>query len=639
MKLRTLALTSCAIIAFDAPSFSATLGAPQVVNSLTEMANMGAGSQATPQVLVNGILYQWYSLGLSAAYGQQHANCPGTAVEPGVTPGDPYIAATGVATTSCWVRSNPAINLTNASGLPVSGIANGVPYITPEQYGFVNDGSSADLARFVAARTAAEASGSPFELVGGKTYNMYGPITIDQGKSDLICNHATLDFSSKADGAWVGVTLTASNSKTPGDRGAAFNLLSKTDGCEIVGPGKAGSGAAYSMTSVGLKIVGENVFATNGSVYGWGTGLLFHNVNSYLNRLDSFSFYQNGAGVKTLTGGSNSGENMVISNSRIADNYVGIDWAMGLGSRLSMPGTSIDYNAYRAINCAGSATLLLGSGSWYETGDAGVGNYTYNNNGCVLQFDHTTILQGGIPGAPYAQAAFGHTTGGGKTIFSHVASTNTVNTAQSGAGIWDDGDGTVTFQMDPTASSAQVATIVSISANRFSDPNFTDATFPDRWWVSDASGCATRLTCTSGQITQSTSEHYGTATASLMFNKTGGGVSATPNVVIPLPGNSFAGFRCYYKIPAGSNGAPVFVYMVAAEYFGVNSLGVPVLGKTQSYGFQAIGGTTGLVDWTSLGWLYGSLQLPQWSNALYLTSNADGFGGILYFSNCAANSM
>jgi hypothetical protein len=104
MNIKAFTLAAFAFVAWAIPSLAGTQGAIVKIGTLQDMADLGAASSLTLSAEVAGVRYDWYSASLSASYAPYNVACPGTAAAPGVTAGDPYIAATGVATTSCWVR-------------------------------------------------------------------------------------------------------------------------------------------------------------------------------------------------------------------------------------------------------------------------------------------------------------------------------------------------------------------------------------------------------------------------------------------------------------------------------------------------------------------------------------------------------
>lgn len=111
---RKIALSTLALVLMTGEA----LGAPasyQPAASLSALAGLGA---ASPGVLHADVLnigkYDWYSAALPSAYAPQNAACPG-AID-----GSKYVAATGVATTSCWVAQS--VNVGNSGKIIYSSV-------------------------------------------------------------------------------------------------------------------------------------------------------------------------------------------------------------------------------------------------------------------------------------------------------------------------------------------------------------------------------------------------------------------------------------------------------------------------------------------------------------------------------------
>ncbi len=500
--------------------------------------------------------------------------------------------------------------------------------VSVKDFGAVGDGTTDDAPAFVLALATGKSV-----LVPEATYKLSAGITVNLGLQSLIGSGSTLDFSTLT-GTAVAITLTNSSGRTPGDLAAGSAIANRVDGFVLLGPGKAGSGAASSSTVTCFQAYASHLSCLNCLVYGFGYGVDFY-TESYTNSFVNCDFGQNAIAVRGRSGGSNYGERLAFVNCVLYDNIVGIQNAINTGAMQFM-NCSIDYNTTQLTATNQSVTEL--HACHWECNDAGAGKVMASvTGGSFLTIVGGHMQGNGTPGAFAQNGVF--TTDASSVISIHDCFLfNLANTA----GSWDSagtGGGKISIDGASSYPVSYLPPVTSALSNPLLNPSFEAATIQDYWTIMLDTGAITnRLTGTNLNLTlSSTNPHSGAK--SLLWTKiaTGNGDIA---LLVPMPpgGRRFA-ITLWYRVPAGSNGGTVFLTTSWYRIEGTQANGTPnVLGAGAAYDTFGLGGTTSLVNWTLISTGLDRVLPPGATHlALYFAGNA--FSGTLQLDDLSVTYM
>lgn len=500
--------------------------------------------------------------------------------------------------------------------------------VRPEWAGAKGDGLAFDTAAVVQALSlGVNVAGTP-----GAVYRMGAGITVNVGKQSFNGNGSTLDFSSLT-GTDVAITFVNDSTLTPNDLRYPSAIKHSLNGFTILGPGKAGGGAAYNDNTIALKNYTPYSPVKDCLVYGFGEGLALY-TESFIQIYDNVSILQCKIGVHSKFGGNNYGERIVFNGGQISNNKLAIKNACPTGV-LQFIGCSIDYNQKTLEGSNSSATEM--HGTWIEMNDAGAGNVHFElSGGSTYTQIGGRIQQNGTLGA-LAQAGLFNTSADSTATLSDVFMFNTKNTAD----VLDIGSGSVEIVRTKSYPVAYIPSNISPNGSngKLVDGSFEFASVVDMWAITDDTVAITsRLTGSNIKLAQS-ADTAKVGSKSLKVTKVAGGAPGAFAVIVPSNGSSRNAYSSWYKKPAGVDTAGViFVTTAYARYDGLNQHGVPVLSNLTGIDTMAIGGTTSLIDWTYISSSM-AREIPSWANCFIVLFNCHQFQGVFYLDGFNISSM
>ncbi len=499
--------------------------------------------------------------------------------------------------------------------------------VSVQDFGAVGDGTTNDAPAFVLALATGKSV-----LVPAGTYKLTAGITVNLGLQSLIGSGSTLDFSALT-GTGVAITLTNSSGRSPGDLAAGAAIANRVDGFVLLGPGKAGSGAAAGSTVTCFQAYASHLSCLNCIVYGFGYGVDFY-TESYTDSFVNCNFGQCAIAVRGRTGGSNYGERLAFVNCVLYDNIIAIQNGINTGAMQFM-NCSIDYNTTQFQGSNQSVTEL--HACHWECNDAGSGNVMASVTGGSF----LTIIGGHMQGngTPGAFAQSGVFTTDASSIVS-IRDCFLFN-LQNSTNVWDSAGTSGGLIAIGSAKSYSVSYLPQVSSplsNYLIDPGFAQGTVQDYWTIVVDSGTVTnRLTGSASNLTLSSANPHAGA-QSLLWTKaaTGNGDMA---LFVPVPagvGKHFA-VTFWYRKPSGSNTGNVFVSTNWFNIAGSQANGTPnVLSSGPGFDTLSIGGTASLIDWTRFSSGFDRV-IPVGANYLGIYFSANTFSGTLQLDDLLVN--
>lgn len=500
--------------------------------------------------------------------------------------------------------------------------------VRPEWAGAKGNGVAIDTAAIVQAL----AVGVDVHGAQGAVYKLDAGFTLNVGKQSFHGHGGTLDFSALT-GTAVAVTFVNDSTLTPNDLRYPSALKNSLNGFTILGPGKAGGGAAYTDNTIALKNQTPYSPVKNCLVYGFGEGLELY-TESFIQLYDNVSILQCKIGVHSKFGGSNYGERIVFNGGQISNNKLAIknDCPTGV---LQFTDCSIDYNLKTLEGSNSSVTEM--HGTWIEMNDAGAGNVHIElSSGSTYTQIGGRIQQNGTPGA-LAQAGLFNTSADSTVTLANVFMFNTQNTAD----VLDSGSGSVEIVRTKSYPVAYIPSNISPNGNngKLADGSFELASVVDMWSITaDTAAITSRLTGANIQLALS-SDTAKLGSKSLKVTKVAGGAPGAFAVIVPANGSSRVAYSGWYRKPAGvdTEGA-IFVTTAYARYDGVNQYGVPVVSNLTGIDTISIGGTASLIDWTYISSSM-TREIASWSNCFVVLFNCQQFQGAFYLDGFNISSM
>lgn len=400
----------------------------------------------------------------------------------------------------------------------------------------------------------------------------------------------------------------------------------------LIGPGKAGSGASYASTTIGVQAHAPHTRQTGVNIYGFGVGVSLFST-SYVQTWDGCAIAQNGIGVHLKPGGSDYGERIVFSNSVIYDNALGIKNECPTGV-LQFTSTSIDYNLKTLEANNNSVTEL--HGSWIECNDAGAGKVVASlAGGSQFTMLGGRLQQNGTPGA-LAQDGFFSVDATSRASMRDVFGFNLKNSANTlciGNGLVEI-SGTKSYPV-----SFLPGRISPLASNLLSDGGCELTTVADLWSVyTDPNPITNRLAGTYTSLATST-DAARSGSRCLRVRKTVGGGAGSFVLVVPITPGRRAAIDIWYSKPAAADsGATVFMSTGAALVSGVSSGGVPNILNSVSFDTFGLGGTNSAIPWTQYSTGMDRF-IPSWATHFMLYFNADAFQGDFYLDDITIGAM
>jgi hypothetical protein len=496
-------------------------------------------------------------------------------------------------------------------------------YIDATDYGLSTSGTGA--ANRDALANALATNQTVFVPKG--TYFVTGSVDVNLGVQSFIGDDAILDFSANT-GTTVAFNVGGNSGLAPGDLVPAGSYPNKFSGFVLLGDGKAGSGAAASSTTVGLKVNAAHVSFMNVIVYGFGTGISI-GTSGYIQSYYHVSVGQCAIGVLLVADAIDYAERVSFVNCTIYDNILGISNNSNVGG-LYFTNCSIDYNV-KTLDATNQAVTELHN-TWVETIDAGAGNVQMTlSGGALFNMFGGRIMQNG-PGGAHTQAGLFHTDA--STVrMSNVFMFNTKNTANvldSGSGnVWIEGTSSYGVSLLPTKLSPN-------GGNKLSDPSFEAASIQDYWTITnDTAPITNRFSGTNVSIAlSSTYAHSGSQ--SLRITKGAGAALGGVSLLVPAKPGSRMGFTGHYKLPAASPECYISQYAVYVPHtFDTN---VPNIGKTLLFDTIGIGNSASPIDWTEIGTGMDRV-IPSWANYYLIDINIYFLSGDLYLDDFYVNAL
>ena len=500
--------------------------------------------------------------------------------------------------------------------------------VRPEWAGAKGDGIAVDTVPI----TQALAVGVNVHGAPGAVYKLDAGFTLNVGKQSFNGNGGTLDFSALT-GTDVAVTFVNDSAVTHNDLRYPSAIKHSLNSFTILGPGKAGGGAAYNDNTVALKNHTPYSPVKDCLVYGFGEGLELY-TESFIQLYDNVSILQCKIGVHSKFGGSNYGERIVFSGGQISNNKLAIKNACQTGV-LQFTDCSIDYNLKTLEGSNSSVTEM--HGTWIEMNDAGAGNVHFElSGGSTYTQIGGRIQQNGTPGA-LAQAGLFNTSADSTATLTDVFMFNTQNTAD----VLDAGSGSVEIVRTKSYPVAYIPSNISPNGKngKLADGSFEFANVVDMWTITDDTAAITsRLTGSNIQLALS-SDTAKLGSKSLKVTKVAGGAPGAFAVIVPASGSSRNAYSGWYRKPAGvDTGGAIFVTTAYARYDGVNQYGVPVVSNLTGIDTISIGGTASLIDWTYISSSM-TREIPSWANCFIVLFNCHQFQGVFYLDGFNISSM
>jgi hypothetical protein len=492
--------------------------------------------------------------------------------------------------------------------------------VSLKDFGAVGDGVTNDATAVINAL----ATGKTVFGETGKTYKINSPITINLGLQSFDGQGCKLDFSALT-GTQVAVTIANSNALTPGDLSSPIAEINNIRNVAILGPGKAGVGAAYSSTVTGIYAAVPHISLFNVMVYGFGYGIDIF-TNGYVHSYDKTAVGQCAIGVRIISGGANYGERISFVNSVIYDNALGIKNDCQSGA-LQFTNCSIDYNVLQLTSSNSGVTEL--HSTWFEANDAGAGNahIALTGSATFTMIGGRVQLNGSV--GALAQAGLLNTSSNSSANFENVFMFNTKNTAN----VLDAGSGFVELAKTKSYSVSYIPSKISNSNNnKLYDGGFEQASISDMWYLAaDTAAITNRFTGANVSIALS-STFAKTGTQSLKMTKTTAGGAGAFSVMVFAPSITRAAFSGWYRKPAGVSSGAIFVTTSIARVDGILSSGVPNILYSQTLDTISIAGTTSLIDWTEISSGMDRSTTAA-TNCFIITFNAQPYSGDLYLDD------
>jgi hypothetical protein len=500
----------------------------------------------------------------------------------------------------------------NSSGFYTGAVSRTVQAKLEEQvsvldFGVVGNGTTDDTT----ALTNALNSGASLYFPSGLKIKLTSGLTFNLGTQSFYGNNTILDFSSLT-GTATAITLGGTNSLTPSDLSSPSIVSQIFEGFIILGPGKAGSGAGYSSTVIGINASLASACVSQCTIYGFGYGVYMFS-NGYVQSIINTNIGQCAYGVYVPSGGSNYGERMSFVGCDIYDCQVGISNNGANSSTLMLTNCSVDYNAKQLVGTNTAITEF--HNCWLENNDAGSGNVSISLSDSQLTVVGGHIVSNGSTGS-LAQAGYISTDSSSIATFTDVYIFNEQNTAN----VFDSGSGNsyaIRTKSAPVSYLPSTVCGVGGGANKLADGGFEQSTIIDYWTV-----------VTAGTLAISSAQHH-SGSQSLEYSKGSGGATGGFIIVVPCNPQDRVAYKGWWLTTTGSGG--IFAVSGFGNYIGSTSTNTPTIlnTSTQDTNEIAVSASTG---WTSFSTGMDRV-CPSWANCFYISFNAYSFSGNVFLDD------
>lgn len=404
---------------------------------------------------------------------------------------------------------------------------------------------------------------------------------------------------------------------------------------ELKGNSESGSVTGIHLQGMDASASASHVTLKNINLYFFGTGV---KIFSHAYEIDGFKMelHHCGVGIDIPSGGTNYGARITFHGGTVYACATAIRNYHG-DAGIYCRGSSIDSCAKLADISGGKVFLIdchVEAMGWLAGG--AVEAVKVNTEGGMFHFQGGWLLGAGQSGNfQYLVNVVG-------TSNLAVMKDVVVYDLRPSSGYLATGNGSFLFEPNIGLSTTDS---YGLRWNSFTRGDMGDGGFEtaaggqllDDWYVASAGTFTNRWTCSNLSITTS-NEQARTGTYSLKANKVGAG-SATFDCIFPIPRKgAMAAWQLYYRKPGNGTGT-MYLSGYWVRLAGVDTNGIPIIGRYQEFGSTAVTFTSAAVGWTvnstSTNIMRGDSRGPEWATHFVLRFNLNSVssGQAYYFDD------